>query len=232
MSGIFITFEGGDGSGKSTQARRLADRLTDAGYPTLTTREPGGTRLGAAVRAVLLHPEASLTALTDAELVTTFGPVEIMLPLTEALLLSADRAQHVAQIRSWLESGATVISDRYADATLAYQGYGRGYDLDTLRTLERMATGGLRPHLTLLLDLDVAEGQRRKQAGHASGEELNRLDTETLAFHQRVRDGYLTLAREEPARWVLLDAGAAPDALAAQVWAAVSARMNLGETQR
>ena len=92
-----------------------------------------------------------------------------------------------------------------------------------------MATGGVRPALTLLLDLDVAEGQRRKQAGHASGEELNRLDTETLPFHQRVRDGYLTLAREEPARWAILDASAAPDALASQVWAAVSARLGLQE---
>lgn len=226
MSACFIAFEGGDGSGKSTQARRLAARLTDAGHPALLTREPGGTRLGGAMRALLLHPAATVSTLTDANLVTTDGPVETMLPITEALLLSADRAQHVAQIRGWLATGAIVISDRYAGATLAYQGYGRGYDLKTLQALERMATDGLRPDLTLLLDLPVEEGERRKRAGHADGEELNRLDTETHAFRQRVRDGYLTIAQSDPT-WVTLDATATPDALAEQVWQAVSARLGL-----
>ena len=222
MSGYFITFEGGDGSGKSTQARRLAERLKEAGHAIRLTREPGGTPLAGAMRALLLHPEASLAALAGAGLVPDAEPAEAMLPLTEALLLSAARAQHVARIRAWLDAGAIVISDRFADATLAYQGYGRGYDLDTLRTMERIATGGLRPNLTLLLDVPVEEGQRRKRAGHADGEELNRLDTEALAFHQRVRDGYLALARAEPARWVTLDATVAPNALAEQVWRVVS----------
>jgi dTMP kinase len=225
-AGYFIAFEGGDGSGKSTQARRLAERLDAVGSRALLTREPGGTRLGAAVRALLLHPEATVDALTDANLATTDGPVEAMLPLTEAFLLSADRAQHVVQMRAWLATGATVISDRYAGATLAYQGYGRGYDLAMLRALERMATDGLSPDLTILLDLPVEEGERRKRAGHTEGEELNRLDTETYAFRQRVRDGYLKLAQSNH-DWVTLDATATPDALADQVWQVVSARLQL-----
>ena len=225
MPGYFITFEGGDGSGKSTQARLLAARLESAGRAVRLTREPGGTPLAGAMRALLLHPEVSLAALVGAGLAAGDEPAEPMLPLTEALLLSAARAQHVARIRGWLEAGETVISDRYADATLAYQGHARGYDLDALRTLERLATGGLRPNLTLLLDVPVEEGQRRKHAGHADGEELNRLDTEAQVFHQRVRESYLSLAREEPARWVVLDATIAPDALAEQVWRVVSERM-------
>ncbi len=225
MTSFFITFEGGDGSGKSTQARLLAQRLETMGHGVRLTREPGGTPLAGAMRALLLHPEASLQALAHAALTPGEELAEPMLPLTEALLLSAARAQHVARIREWLDAGATVISDRFADATLAYQGYARGYDRDTLRTLERIATGGLRPNLTLLLDVPVEEGQRRKRAGHEDGDELNRLDTETLAFHQRVRDGYLTLAREEPARWAILDATAAPGALAEEVWRAVSERL-------
>ena len=227
MSSFFITFEGGDGSGKSTQARLLAAQLEAAGRAVRLTREPGGTPLAGAMRALLLHPEASLQALAHANLTPGEELSEPMLPLTEALLLSAARAQHVARIRAWLNAGETVISDRYADATLAYQGYARGYDLDALRTLERLATDGLRPRLTLLLDVPIEEGQRRKRAGHQDGDELNRLDTEALTFHQRVRDGYLTLAREEPSRWVVFDATAAPGALAEQVWRAVSERLDL-----
>ena len=227
MTRFFITFEGGDGSGKSTQARLLAAHLEAAGGAVRLTREPGGTPLAGAMRALLLHPEASLQALAHANLTPGEELAEPMLPLTEALLLSAARAQHVARIRAWLNAGDTVISDRYADATLAYQGYARGYDLDALRTLERLATDGLRPGLTLLLDVPVEEGQRRKRAGHEDGDELNRLDTEALTFHQRVRDGYLTLAHEEPSRWVILDATTAPGALAEQVWRAVSERLDL-----
>jgi dTMP kinase len=227
MSGFFITFEGGDGSGKSTQARLLAAQLEAAERPVRLTREPGGTPLAGAIRALLLHPEASLEALAHAALTPGEEISEPMLPLTEALLLSAARTQHVARIREWLGAGATVISDRFADATLAYQGYGRGYDLDTLLTLERIATGGLRPNLTLLLDVPVEEGQRRKRAGHEDGDELNRLDIEAHAFHQRVRDGYLALAREEPTRWVILDATTTPGALAKEIWRAVSERLNI-----
>ncbi|MFI5278327.1 MAG: dTMP kinase, partial [Ktedonobacterales bacterium] len=154
-------------------------------------------------------------------------PAEEMLPLTEALLLSADRAQHVARIRAWGAAGAVVISDRYSDATLAYQESGSGYDLAILRALQAMATGGLTPALTLLLDLPVDEGQRRKRAGHEDGEEINRLDLEQRDFRERVRAGYLALAAEEPQRWVTLDARASMGALAQQVWATVASRLGL-----
>jgi len=237
---MFITFEGGEGAGKSTQAARLAERLRAAGHATRLTREPGGTPLANAFRALLLTPDESIAALTAAGLLPP-GPdrdvepanplgaaapaAEPMLPLTEALLLSAARAQHVARIRAWLAEGAIVISDRYADATLAYQGDGRGYDKPTLRTLTKMATGGLRPDLTLLLDLPVAEGRARKLRGHATGGDWNRLDQEAAAFHERVRAGYLALAAAEPDRWVILDATLPLNALAEQVWATVAARL-------
>ncbi|HEX8995782.1 MAG TPA: dTMP kinase [Ktedonobacterales bacterium] len=227
MTGYFITLEGPDGSGKSTQARLLVERLRAAGHTIHATREPGGTPLGSLMRAALLHPDATLAALAQADLVPDDEPPERMLPLTEALLLSADRAQHVARIREWLATGAIVISDRYADATLAYQGYGRGYDLDTLRALQAMATGGLTPALTLLLDLSVDEGQRRKRAGHEDGDEINRLDLEQRDFRERVRQGYLALAAAEPDRWVTLDATQSMGALAEQVWAAVAERLGL-----
>ncbi|HZC06060.1 MAG TPA: dTMP kinase [Ktedonobacterales bacterium] len=227
MPGYFITLEGPDGSGKTTQARLLAERLRAAGRSPQLTREPGGTALGGIMRAALLHPEATLSALAQAELVPANKPAEPMLPLTEALLLSADRAQHVARIREWLAADMVVISDRYADATLAYQGYGRGYDLARLRALQAMATGGLAPDLTLLLDLPVDEGQRRKRAGHEDGEEINRLDLEQRDFQERVRAGYLALAAAEPQRWITLDAREQAGALAEQVWAEVTARLGL-----
>jgi len=233
---MFITFEGGEGAGKSTQAARLAERLRAAGHATRLTREPGGTPLANAMRALLLTPDESLVALSNANLlapgldggVEDANPLgsaapaaEPMLPLTEALLLSAARAQHVARIRGWLAAGAIVISDRYADATIAYQGDGRGYDKATLRTLTQMATGGLRPDVTLLLDLPVAEGRARKLRGHAAGGDWNRLDQEAVAFHERVRAGYLALAAAEPDRWAILDATAPVDTLAERVWQAV-----------
>ncbi|MGH2503723.1 MAG: dTMP kinase [Ktedonobacterales bacterium] len=225
--GYFISLEGPDGSGKSTQARLLAERLRMAGRDTQLTREPGGTPLGGVMRAALLHPQATLEALAQAGLASGDTPAEEMLPLTEALLLSADRAQHVARIRGWLAAGQVVISDRYADATLAYQGAGRGYDLTMLRALQAMATGGLTPALTLLLDLPVDEGQRRKRAGHEDGEEINRLDLEQRDFRERVRAGYLALAAEEPQRWVTLDARPSMGALAEQIWATVASRLGL-----
>ncbi len=227
MPGYFITFEGADGSGKTTQARLLVERLREAGRAVHLTREPGATPLGGVMRAALLHPEATLTALAQAGLAPGDKPAEPMLPLTEALLLSADRTQHVARMREWLASGAIVVSDRYADATLAYQGYGRGFDLDALRTLQQMATGGLMPDVTLLLDMPVDEGQRRKRAGHEDGEEINRLDLEQRDFRERVRAGYQALAAAEPQRWVALDATESMGALAEQVWEAVSRRLGL-----
>lgn len=228
MSGFFITLEGPDGSGKTTQARLLVERLRAAGKRVEQTREPGGTPLGAALRAILLHPEATLMALAQAGLAPADTPGEPMSPITEALILSADRAQHVARIREWLEAGRVVICDRYADATLAYQGYGRGHDLGELRTLTRIATGGLTPDLTLLFDLSVEEGLRRKRVGHAEGEEINRLDLEQRDFRERVRAGYLALAAEEPQRWVTLDATASMGDLAERVWLAVAPRLGAG----
>ncbi|HET9979487.1 MAG TPA: dTMP kinase, partial [Ktedonobacterales bacterium] len=150
---MFLTLEGIEGAGKSTQARLLAERLVASGRQTWLTHEPGGTPLAGAIRALLLHPQASLDALAGASLAPGDAPAEEMLPLTEALLLSAARAQHVPAIRTHLAAGEIVISDRYADATRAYQGSARGCDMTTILTLEDMATDGLRPDLTLLLDL-------------------------------------------------------------------------------
>lgn len=223
--GVLITLEGGEGTGKTTQAALLAERLRSAGYPARLTREPGGTPLGTAIRALLLHPNESLRALAGAGLAVGDKPVETMLPITEVLLLSADRAQHVAEMRGWLATGDVVVCDRYADATRAYQGAARGLDADTIVVLERIATGGLRPDLTLLFDLPVEEGQRRRQRASAAGGEWNRLDSESAAFHERVRQGYLALAAAEPGRWVVLDATPPPEKLAERVWAAVEARL-------
>lgn len=219
---MFITLEGGEGAGKTTQGQRLIERLRTAGYVSRLTREPGGTPLAGAMRALLLHPEASVQALAAAGL-TADGEAagEQLLPISEVLLLSAARAQHVARIRQWLGSGEIVVSDRYADATRAYQGAARGLAMETIVTAEHMATGGLTPELTLLFDLPVEVGQQRRQQARASGGEWNRLDSEAVAFHERVREGYLALAAAEPQRWVVVDATLPPDALAERVWDAV-----------
>lgn len=226
---MFITLEGGEGAGKTTQAALLMERLRAAGHPARQTREPGGTPLGTAIRALLLHPEESLRALREAGLAVPDRPAEEILPLTEVLLLSADRAQHVARIREWLAAGEWVVCDRYADATRAYQGAARGVDMAVIARAEAMATGGLRPDLTLLFDLPAEQGQRRRQRARAAGGEWNRLDREVLAFHEQVRQGYLDLAAAEPGRWVVLDATLPVEALAERVWAAVSERLIAGE---
>ncbi len=186
--GLFITFEGPEGGGKTTQIPLLAAWLREQGRDVLTTREPGGTRIGDAVRAVLLEP-------THTE----------MRAQTEILLFSAARAQLVGEvIQPHLAQGGVVLCDRFADSTLAYQGYGRGLDLDVLRQITDFAIGPVRPHLTVCLDLPVLEGLRRKRGGGAA--EWNRMEREELAFHEAVRRGYLTLAVAEPARWLVLDA--------------------------
>src|SRR5262245_32869240 len=205
---MFITFEGGEGAGKSTQAARLVERLRAEGYTPRLTREPGGTALADAVRAVLLHPDDSLRALSADGLVPSDQTAEPVLPVTEVLLLSAARAQHVARIREWLDAGDVVVCDRYADATRAYQGGGRGFDTSLITTAERIATGGLKPDLTLLFDLPVEVGLRRKHAAASrpdasAGPAWNRLDAESSAFHERVREAYLAMAAEEPERWVI-----------------------------
>ena len=187
--GKLITFEGIDGCGKSTQLRLLEAYLRARGLPFVSTREPGGTALGQKIRAVLLD--------------VTDEPVE---PLTELLLFAADRAQHVRQlILPALEAGKIVLSDRFYDATMAYQGYARGYDRALVQQLIDLATGGLKPDLTLLFDLDVATGLQRVRARSAPAaahttEAPDRLDLEPTAFHEQVRQGYLALAAQEPER--------------------------------
>ena len=188
---MFITFEGSDGCGKSTQIARLAEFLRQEGYPVLLTREPGGTPIGEQIRTIL-------SDLNNTE----------MEKRTEILLFQAARAQHVEQlINPHLQQGGLVLCDRYADSTLAYQGYGyQLFDLEHLRALINFATGGLWPDLTLFLDVSVEEGLRRR----ANGGEWNRLDAYQLDFYQRVRAGYHTMAEAEPQRWVIIDAARSP----------------------
>ena len=186
--GLFITFEGPEGSGKTTQIRLLSDWLGDQGREVLTTREPGGTRIGEAIRSILLSPVHTE-----------------MCAEAEILLFSAARAQIVREtLQPHLARGGVVLCDRFADSTLAYQGYGRLLDLDTLRQITAFATGGLVPALTICLDLPVVEGLRRKQGGDQA--EWNRMERERLDFQERVRSGYLALAASEPTRWLVLDA--------------------------
>jgi len=183
---MFITLEGPDGSGKTCQVAPLADFLRQRGYTVITTREPGGTAIGEQVRAIL-------NRLDNAQ----------MHPRSEILLFLSARAQLVEEvIRPALIQGQIVLCDRYADSTLAYQGYGRGNDLQKLRMLLDFATGGLWPDLTILFDLDADEGLRRRQAGG----DWNRMDAYDLDVHRRVHLGYLEMARAEPQRWVSLDA--------------------------
>jgi dTMP kinase len=188
--GCFITFEGPDGSGKTTQIQALHDRLAAEGYPVMLLREPGGTSIGDQIRAVLHDVK-------NAE----------MLPNAELLLYSASRAQLVGQvIRPALAAGRIVLCDRYADSTLAYQGYGHQLNLEQLGAITAFATGGLRPDLVVFLDLSAEEGLSRKEAGHRDGSgEWNRMDQKELAFHRRARRGYLKLAAAEPERWLILD---------------------------
>ncbi len=183
---FFTTIEGPDGSGKSTQARLLADHLASQGYDVLFTREPGGTEIGDQIRRVIMSLDNKR-----------------MSPQAEFLLFSASRAQLVRDvIQPKLAAGGVVVCDRFYDSSLAYQGYGHQLDLDQLRSVTQFVTGGLVPDLTLLLDLPSEEGlNRRKEAGL-----WNRLDDYDLAFHERVRAGYLRLAQAEPQRWVVIDA--------------------------
>jgi dTMP kinase len=209
MSGLFITLEGPEGSGKTTQAALLADYLEAEGLAVKRTREPGGTRIGDQIRACL-HDVRN----TD------------MVAASEFLLYSASRAQLVHEvIRPALDRGEIVICDRFYDSSLAYQGHGRGLDLDLLATITRFATGGVTPDLTLLFDIDVEQGLARRTDG---GEEMNRLDLETLAFHRRVRAGYRLLAADEPARWVVLDANRPQLAVQRDVRLAVLGRLPAG----
>jgi len=203
---LFITFEGPDGSGKTTQVKRLAEHLRDRGCDVLAVREPGGASISEQIRDVL-H------SLNNRE----------MQPRTEILLYCAARAQLVGQlIRPHLQSGGVVICDRYADSTLAYQGYGRGLDLPTLRMILDFAIGGLKPDITFYLDIDVEAGLRRKRVG---GNEWNRMDDLAVEFHRRVRAGYLEMIAQEPRRWVVIDAARGPEAIAKEIWDIVEYRV-------
>jgi len=194
----FITFEGPEGSGKTTQIRLLLEWLRQRGLPALHTREPGGTAIGDHIRAILLHPDHTE-----------------MTPEAEILLFSAARAQIVRQvIRPHLAAGDIVICDRFYDSTLAYQGYGRGLPLEDLRRITTFATGGLVPDRTFYLDLDARAGLRRKAQTPA---EWNRMEALALDFHQRVAAGYRALIAAEPDRWHVLDAAQSPETIQAAV---------------
>lgn len=199
MTGRFVAFEGGEGAGKSTQASALAERIG-----AVLTREPGGTRFGTAVRSLFLDPG---TGALDGR--------------AEALLMAADRAQHVSEvIRPNLDAGRHVITDRYLYSSVSYQAHGRGLDPREVTDLSMWATGGLQPDLVVFLDLPVVEARRRLAAVAP-----DRLEAESEEFHERVRDGFLQQAAQDPQRWVVLDAADGPDAVGAAVWAAACARL-------
>lgn len=202
--GFFLTLEGPEGSGKSTQAQRLAARLAAAGYLCAATREPGGTRLGEEIRQILLHG---------------MSPI----PAADALLFNAARAQLAAEvIEPALARGEIVICDRFSDSTLAYQGYGAGQALDALRALARFAVGGLVPDMTVLIDLPVEEGLSRK----FGGPDITRFESkEDVAFHRRVRAGFLALAAAEPDRFLVVDGRQPPDAVEAEIANALLSRI-------
>jgi dTMP kinase len=205
---MFITFEGPEGGGKSSQIKQLARFLETNGFAVVATREPGGTAIGDQIRD-RLHDVANTGMVAE----------------TEFLLYSASRAQLVQTvIRPALEADVIVLCDRYADSTIAYQGFGRELDLADLQTITRFATGGLTPDLTFMLDIDVERGLARRVEADA---EMNRLDLETVAFHQRVRDGYHQLAKLDPQRWVVVDADRSPEIVQADLRRLLLARWEI-----
>lgn len=201
---MFVSFEGVEGAGKTTQIARLAARLRASGHQdVLTTREPGDGPLGGELRRLALHPPMGMT-------------VE---PRAELLIMMADRAQHVGQVlRPHLAGGGLVICDRYADSSVAYQGYGRGLELAEIALLNAYATNGLTPDLTFLLDLDPSVGLARQK-------ERSVMEEEALPFHRRIRAGFLALAEAEPSRWRVVDSSRPPDAVQEEIWAVVKALM-------
>jgi dTMP kinase len=188
-AGIFITLEGVEGSGKTTQAAILGDALRASGHRVTVTHEPGGTRAGEAIRAIFLDPAVSLNV------------------AAELMLVLADRAQHVREkLRPAIDDGEIVISDRYSDSTTAYQGYGRGFDLKLLGELNRLASDGMRPDFTIVLDCPVETGLARTRARVKGGVRgPDRFEGEQVEFHRRVRDGFLAIARDDPARVIVID---------------------------
>lgn len=208
MTGLFVVFEGGDGVGKSTQVDLLAEWLAEQGYEVVRTHEPGGSPIGPDVRRLLLST-------------TGHAPS----PRTEALLYAAERAEHVATVvRPALERGAVVVSDRYLDSSVAYQGVGRGLGADHIEALSRWATADLRPHLTVLLDLAPEPARQR------SVDPADRLESEPVEFHDQVRRAFLALAERDPGRYLVLDASRAPEQVHREVRRAVSRLLPEGRT--
>jgi dTMP kinase len=210
VSGLFITFEGTEGSGKSTQAAALAARLEAAGCTVATPREPGGTKAGEAIRAILQHEQSG----------------ETIYPETEILLFAASRAHLVRTvIQPALEAGQVVVCDRFADSTTAYQGYGRGMDVELILAINRLAMGSAQPDATILLDLDVERGfARLEERNRVRGVDRDRFEREAMAFHRRVRDGYTALARRFPERFVIVNTDRDRDTVSDDIWERIQGR--------
>ncbi len=214
VRGVFITFEGIEGSGKTTLMGLVAEALSRDGHDTVVTREPGGTDLGLALRRVLLDPT-----------------MERINPVAELMLFAADRSQHIAEtIGPALEKGQTILCDRFSDATVAYQGYGRGLPLETVIAVDVQARGSLRPDLTVLIDLPVERGLARARARNQATPQNpeSRIDEEELDFHSRVREGYLVISRREPDRFMVLDGLQSPEKLCRLVTQRIASRFRHG----
>ncbi len=205
MSGVFLSFEGIEGTGKTTQARLLSERLAAEGHDVVLTFEPGGTVIGSRIREILLLPDH----------------LE-MSAITELLLYNAARAQHLAEkIVPAIKEGKIIITDRFSDSTTAYQCYARGIDMALIMSLDRLATGGLKPDLTILFDLDAEAGLARNRGANKT----DRIELEDIAFHRRVREGYLAIAKAEPERVKIVDAALPAAEVQARVWEIVSKKL-------
>lgn len=220
--GIFITLEGGEGAGKTTQAQLLRRRLEQSGHKVVVTREPGGTHLSEEIRRIILRPSAELRPNPPASGTSSDPDVasrSSLLPEAEVLLFLAARAQLVAEvIRPTLERGGIVICDRYSDSTLAYQGHGRGLNLDSVAAANELATRGLRPDLSILLELPVDVGLARKTADA----EWDSIGQESREFHERVHAGFRELVAGEPERWLVVDATLPAEVIGERIWERVA----------
>lgn len=202
--GIFITFEGIEGSGKSTQAKILAEKLLKDGFKTVSTFEPGDTELGKKIREILLHPTLMIN------------------PLSELLLYFADRLQHVSEkIKPFLSERFIVISDRFTDSTIAYQGYGRGISLDIINSLNKILLDEFKPDITILLDLPVEQGLARNRNINKN----DKFEFENISFHNKVREGFLRIASLEPERFIIIDATKLIDEIAFEIYTKIKGRL-------